>query len=169
MISVAGNALPEWCGAFGFSMLSSFAPFADLACGTAVPYCMGSVCAGEAGCHAGASPAGRIGLFTTESCVREEAVRPNPKARRSLNRPVATIVNLIQCSPRNREPRASRYLNGEGCHAPLSNSDGRILALIKAWLRAPIVERDPDTGDGAEAMRVNDPRKAGCGKTACPV
>jgi RNA-directed DNA polymerase len=25
-------------------------------------------------------------------------------------------------------------------------SDGRILALIKAWLRAPIVERDPDTG-----------------------
>ena len=25
-------------------------------------------------------------------------------------------------------------------------SDGRILALIKAWLRAPIVERDPDSG-----------------------
>jgi group II intron reverse transcriptase/maturase len=25
-------------------------------------------------------------------------------------------------------------------------SDGRILALIKAWLRAPIVEHDPDTG-----------------------
>ena len=25
-------------------------------------------------------------------------------------------------------------------------SDGRILALIKAWLRAPIVERDPATG-----------------------
>jgi RNA-directed DNA polymerase len=25
-------------------------------------------------------------------------------------------------------------------------SDGRILALIKAWLRAPIVERDPNTG-----------------------
>ena len=25
-------------------------------------------------------------------------------------------------------------------------SDGAILALIKAWLRAPIVERDPDTG-----------------------
>jgi len=25
-------------------------------------------------------------------------------------------------------------------------SDGSILALIKAWLRAPIVERDPDTG-----------------------
>jgi len=25
-------------------------------------------------------------------------------------------------------------------------SDGRILALIKAWLRAPIVERNPDTG-----------------------
>ena len=25
-------------------------------------------------------------------------------------------------------------------------SDGRILALIKAWLRAPIVEQDPDTG-----------------------
>ena len=25
-------------------------------------------------------------------------------------------------------------------------SDGRILALVKAWLRAPIVERDPDTG-----------------------
>ena len=25
-------------------------------------------------------------------------------------------------------------------------SDGRILALIRAWLRAPIVERDPDTG-----------------------
>ena len=25
-------------------------------------------------------------------------------------------------------------------------SDGRILALIQAWLRAPIVERDPDTG-----------------------
>ena len=25
-------------------------------------------------------------------------------------------------------------------------SDGRILALIKAWLRAPIVERDPETG-----------------------
>jgi group II intron reverse transcriptase/maturase len=25
-------------------------------------------------------------------------------------------------------------------------SDGRILALLKAWLRAPIVERDPDTG-----------------------
>ena len=32
------------------------------------------VCAGEAECHAGASPAGRIGLFTTETCVREEAV-----------------------------------------------------------------------------------------------
>ncbi len=38
------------------------------------------VCAGEAGCHTGASPAGRIGLFTTESCVRDEAARPNPKA-----------------------------------------------------------------------------------------
>ena len=25
-------------------------------------------------------------------------------------------------------------------------SDGRILALVKAWLRAPIVERDPETG-----------------------
>jgi group II intron reverse transcriptase/maturase len=25
-------------------------------------------------------------------------------------------------------------------------SDGRILALLKAWLRAPMVERDPDTG-----------------------
>lgn len=37
---------------------------------------------GEAVSHAGASPAGRIGRFTTESCVREEAARPNPKARR---------------------------------------------------------------------------------------
>jgi len=54
------------------------------------------VCAGEAGCHAGASPAGRIGLFTTESCVREEAARPNPKARRRLNCPVVTTVNLIE-------------------------------------------------------------------------
>lgn len=54
------------------------------------------VCAGEAGCHAGASPAGRIGLFTTESWVREEAVRPNPKARPGLNCPVATTVNLIE-------------------------------------------------------------------------
>ena len=53
------------------------------------------VCAGEAGCRAGASPAGRIGLFTTESRVREEAARPNPKARRGLNCPVATTVNLI--------------------------------------------------------------------------
>ncbi|MGA3144105.1 MAG: hypothetical protein ABSF10_13935, partial [Verrucomicrobiota bacterium] len=42
------------------------------------------VCAGEAGCHAGESPAGRIGLFTTESWVREEAARPNPKARSRL-------------------------------------------------------------------------------------
>ena len=57
------------------------------------------VCAGEAGCHAGASPAGRIRLFTTESCVREEAARPNPKARRRLNCPVAIPpcgMNLIQ-------------------------------------------------------------------------
>ena len=54
-----------------------------------------STCAGEAGCHAGESPAGRIRLFTTESCVREEAVRPNPKARRGLNCPVVTTVNLI--------------------------------------------------------------------------
>ena len=43
------------------------------------------VCAGEAGCHTGASPAGRIGLFTTESCVRDEAARPNPKARRRVS------------------------------------------------------------------------------------
>ena len=55
-----------------------------------------SACAGEAGCHAGESPAGRIRLFTTESCVREEAVRPNPKARRGLNCPVVTTVNLIE-------------------------------------------------------------------------
>jgi hypothetical protein len=54
------------------------------------------VCAGEAGCHAGENPAGRIGLFTTESWVREEAVRPNPKARPRLNCPVATTVNLIE-------------------------------------------------------------------------
>ena len=54
------------------------------------------VCAGEAGCHAGESPAGRIGLFTTESWVREEAARPNPKARSRLNCPVATTVNLIE-------------------------------------------------------------------------
>jgi hypothetical protein len=54
------------------------------------------VCAGEAGCHAGESPAGRIGLFTTESRVREEAARPNPKARPGLNCPVATTVNLIE-------------------------------------------------------------------------
>ena len=54
------------------------------------------VCAGEAGCHAGESPAGRIGLFTTESRVREEAVRPNLKARPGLNCPVATTVNLIE-------------------------------------------------------------------------
>ncbi|MBI5386073.1 MAG: dihydrofolate reductase family protein, partial [Verrucomicrobia bacterium] len=46
------------------------------------------VCAGEAGRHAGVSPAGRIGLFTTESWVWEEAARPNPKARPRLNRPV---------------------------------------------------------------------------------
>jgi len=52
-------------------------------------------CAGEAGCHAGESPVGRIGLFTTESWVREEAARPNPKARPRLNCPVATTVNLI--------------------------------------------------------------------------
>src|SRR6266496_2027918 len=57
--------------------------------------CMDTACAGEAGCHAGESPAGRIGLFTTESCVRDEAARPNPKARRRLNCPVATTVNLI--------------------------------------------------------------------------
>jgi RNA-directed DNA polymerase len=83
-------------------------------------------------------------------------------------------------------------------------SAGRILALIKAWLRAPrLGERDPDPGrptvagnrrgtprqfcrerhglyrlparaawtrgGGVEARRVNGPRKAGCGKTACPV
>ena len=59
-------------------------------------YCIFPACAGEAGCHAGESPAGRIRLFTTESCVREEAARPNPKARRRLNCPVATTVNLIQ-------------------------------------------------------------------------
>ena len=53
-------------------------------------------CAGEAGSHAGASPAGRVRLFTTESWVWEAAVRPNPKARPSLNRPVVTNVNLIQ-------------------------------------------------------------------------
>ena len=58
--------------------------------------CTVPACAGEAGCHAGASPAGRIRLFTTESCVREEAARPNPKARRRLNCPVVTTVNLIQ-------------------------------------------------------------------------
>jgi hypothetical protein len=29
--------------------------------------CMDTACAGEAGGHAGESPAGRIGLFTTES------------------------------------------------------------------------------------------------------
>ena len=63
---------------------------------TAFSVCIVPVCAGEAGCHAGESPAGRIRLFTTESCVREEAVRPNPKARRGLNCPVVTTVNLIQ-------------------------------------------------------------------------
>jgi len=54
------------------------------------------VCAGEAVCHAGESPAGRIRLFTTESCVREEAARLNPKARRRLNCPVVMTVNLIE-------------------------------------------------------------------------
>ena len=54
------------------------------------------VCAGEAGCYAGASPAGRIGLFTTESWIWEEAARRNPKARSRLNRPVVTTVNLIE-------------------------------------------------------------------------
>ena len=54
------------------------------------------VCAGEAGRHAGVSPAGRIRLFTTESWVWEEAARRNPKARPRLNCPVATTVNLIQ-------------------------------------------------------------------------
>jgi len=57
--------------------------------------CGFQVSADEAGCHAGASPAGRIGLFTTESCIREEAARPSPKARCRLNCPVATTVNLI--------------------------------------------------------------------------
>ena len=50
------------------------------------------VCAGEAGGHAGASSAGRTGLFPNKRCVREEAARPNPKARRRRKRPVATTV-----------------------------------------------------------------------------
>ena len=36
--------------------------------------------AGEAGVHAGESPAGRIRQFATERNVRDEAVRPNLQA-----------------------------------------------------------------------------------------
>src|SRR5208282_2136934 len=41
-------------------------------------------------------PPVELDCFTTESRVREEAARPNPKARPGLNCPVATTVNLIE-------------------------------------------------------------------------
>ncbi len=45
--------------------------------------------------HAGASPAGRIRRFATESDVRNEAVRPKPQAGHRLNRQAITKVNPI--------------------------------------------------------------------------
>ena len=48
--------------------------------------CRRSVCAGEAGSHAGESPAGRIRRFTTERDARNEAARPKPQAGHLLNR-----------------------------------------------------------------------------------
>ena len=62
------------------------------------------VCAGEAGCHTGESPARRIGLFTTESTTLTEPSGCND----SEPQPVSLETNI-------REP--SRYPNGEGCHA----------------------------------------------------
>ena len=58
------------------------------------------VCAMEAaaGWHADESPADRMGLFTTESFDSEDAARRNPKARHSLNDPVATTVSRIECA-----------------------------------------------------------------------
>ena len=54
------------------------------------------VCAGEAGSHAGESPAGRIRRFATERDVRDEAARPNLQAGHLLNRQAITKVNPIQ-------------------------------------------------------------------------
>ena len=54
------------------------------------------VSAGEAGSHAGGSPAGRMRRFTTERDVRDEAARPNLQAGHLLNRQAITKVNPIQ-------------------------------------------------------------------------
>ena len=51
--------------------------------------------AGEAGVHAGASPAGRIRQFATERNIRDEVARPNLEAGCLLNWQAITEVNPI--------------------------------------------------------------------------
>lgn len=51
--------------------------------------------AGEAGVHAGGSPAGRIRQFAAGRNIREEAVRPNLQAGCLPNRQAMTKVNPI--------------------------------------------------------------------------
>src|SRR5208282_3658566 len=79
-------------------------------------------CAGEAGCHAGASPAGRIGLFHDRKPGqgRSREAEPESTTRSELSGRNDSEPHRMSLETENREP--SRYLNGEGCHASLSNS-----------------------------------------------
>ncbi len=77
---------------------------------------MDTACAGEAGSHAGESPAGRIRRFTTERDAREEAARRNLQAGHLLNRQAITKVNPHPMSIENASTgKPSRCRNGEGC------------------------------------------------------
>jgi hypothetical protein len=72
---------------------------------------------------------------------RENPATGHPHGQRP-GRPDGSGVNAdADLGSRQSSPELS--LSSQGQRA---TSDGRILALIKAWLRAPIVERDPDTG-----------------------
>jgi len=52
--------------------------------------------AGEAGVHAGASPADRIRQFAVERTIRDEAARPNLQAGWFLNWQAIMKVNPIE-------------------------------------------------------------------------
>ena len=65
----------------------------------------------------------------------------------------ATLFDRITTPPKVQKLQRTLYRKATGTLGPVSAAH---LGSV-------------ETGHGAEAMRVNDPRRAGCGKTACPV
>ena len=80
------------------------------------------VCAGEAGCHAGGSPAGRNETVHDRKLNqgRSREAEPESRIQTELSGCNDSEPHRMSLERDNREP--SRYLNGEGCHVPSSNS-----------------------------------------------